>query len=336
MFRSAYLKLTFFYVVILLVLSSLFSVWLYKEATRELHIGVRAPFSSQLYKSGSLMPSGMLDAQDKFIDARIQEGKHRVISNLIVLNIIILGAGGVASYWLARRTMEPIEQAMESQNRFTADASHELRTPLTAMKLGTEIYLRSNKKLSMDTKELLESNLEEINRLTKLSEDLLLLAQDSTKTTFAPLRLDTVVQTVVQRLEPLASAKKITLTQHTAEVSVFGDEDDIARVVTILVDNAIKYSPDAAAITVSVEARDSAAILTVKDAGIGIAPEEQLHIFERFYRADSARTINDSSGHGLGLPIAHKIITEHHGSITVASSAEKGSTFTVKLPLKKL
>lgn len=339
LFRSAYLKLTLFYVALLMVLSLLFSMWLYKEATRELEFGLHAPFSVQVDTGNGrtrtyLVPPRSFD-QDEFIAQRIAEGKRRIFANLLLLNIVILISGGAASYFLARRTMKPIEEAVEAQNRFTADASHELRTPLAAMKVGTEVFLRSNKNLPKDQRELLESNLEEVDRLTRLSEQLLLLANTSEKQPLAEQQMDTIIKKTTLLLQPLADAKKIKLHTKLAKQSVSGREEELQQVVTILLENAIKYSPHNTEITLTLKRDGNHAIFTVSDQGNGIADDALPHIFDRFFRADGARTNNDAGGHGLGLPIAKKIVSEHHGSISASSKVGSGSTFTVSLPVYK-
>lgn len=339
LFRSAYIKLTLFYVALLMVLSLLFSMWLYREATRELVFGLQAPFSVRVQTGNGnsrtyLLPPSSFN-REEFIAARITEGKRRIFANLVLLNVVILVSGGAASYWLARRTMKPIEEAVEAQNRFTADASHELRTPLAAMKIGIEVFLRSNKKLPKEQRELLESNLEEVDRLTKLSESLLLLANTNEKLPMSKHELNAVVAKTVGLLQPMASKKDITIESKLSSVKVLGREDELQQVATILLENAIKYSPEKAAITVSLTQENHNAILTVADTGVGITEKDLPHVFDRFYRADSARTNNDAGGHGLGLPIAKQIITEHHGTITAVSKPKKGSTFTVTIPAAK-
>ncbi|MGB4758960.1 MAG: HAMP domain-containing sensor histidine kinase [Candidatus Saccharimonadales bacterium] len=339
LFRSAYLKLTLFYVALLMLLSFLFSAWLYKEATRELEFGLHAPFSVQVDTGNGrtrtyLVPPRSFD-QEEFIAQRVAEGKRRIFANLVLLNIIILLSGGAASYFLARRTMRPVEEAVEAQNRFTADASHELRTPLAAMKVSTEVFLRTSKGLSADQRGLLESNLEEVDRLTRLSERLLLLADTDQKQPLTEQRLDMIVKKTALLLQPLADARQIRLHTKFAELSVLGREEELRQVATILLENAIKYSADKTEINLSVRRENNHALLVVSDQGSGIAESDLPHIFDRFYRADRARTNNETSGHGLGLPIAKKIITEHHGTISVLSKPDSGSTFTVSLPTVK-
>lgn len=329
-FRSAYVKLTAFYVVILLVLSGFFSFWIYKEATRELSMGLKAPFAVMQYGDTVYKVSNF--NQQEFINNRIHEGRQRIISNLVLLNVVILAVGGYASYWLARRTMDPIEQAMKAQHRFTADASHELRTPLAAMRLNNEMFLREQKKPSKEQKELIEENLEEIDRLTRLSENLLYLARGGGASNRITADLAELVSTVITRLTPLADQKKISITPALEVTHAQVDVDSIDRAVTIVLENAIKYSPEKSTITIAVGTRDDVPVISVQDTGPGIPKEDSVRIFERFYRADSARTQSGINGHGLGLPIARKIMYEHNGSIELDQSITSGSRFVLTLP----
>lgn len=329
-FRSAYVKLTAFYVAILLVLSGFFSFWIYKEATRELGMGLRAPFSVMQYGDNVYKINNF--NQQEFINNRINEGRKRIISNLILLNVIILAVGGYASYWLARRTMEPIERAMEAQNRFTADASHELRTPLAAMRLNNEVFLREQKRPSKEQKELIEENLEEIDRLTRLSENLLYLARGGDASNRIDVDLAELADTVMSRLGPLAEQKNITIVPALQKTVARVDADSIDRAITIVLENAIKYSPEKSTITLAVGFRDDFPVISVQDTGSGIPKKDAARIFERFYRADNARTQSGINGHGLGLPIAQKIMSEHGGSIELDQSIESGSRFVLTLP----
>lgn len=317
------------------MLSILFSFWLYKEATRELSIGLRAPFSMVITDEiqDAMSPFGL--DRDSFISTRAEEGKKRVISNLIVLNIVVLIGGGSASYWLARRTMHPVEEAMQAQNRFTADASHELRTPLAAMRLETEVALMTDKKLSKDTKALLASNLEEIDRMTKLSEDLLTLASGESAYETQKLNLQEITIKVLERMEPLIKLKNSIITTNLDKLWIAGRSEEIERVLTILIDNAIKYSLKKSTVTVTLMKHGDQARLIIKDTGVGIAEADIPHIFDRFYRANNARTESASNGYGLGLPIAQKIVHEHNGTINVKSKIGDSSSFIVQLPLAK-
>lgn len=330
MFDSAYFKLTAWYVTIIMAISVLFSVWIYREATQEL----RTSFERQ----GVLLQQPLYGMPEKLqiirslADQQLEASRSRLLTNLIYLNLLVLGVGAAASYVLAKRTMRPIEAALEAQNRFTADASHELRTPLTAMKTEIEVALRDKQLTPQETKALLQSNLEEVDRLSTLAEGLLVLATD-TALTPQPINLEPVIARVSRRLQVLAEDKQIIIKQALQPISAMGDEVAIEKVMGILLDNAIKYSPAGKTVTITVSSQNSHAQITVRDEGIGIRRTELPHVFERFYRADAARSKEKTSGHGLGLSIAKKLVEELNGGITAESKPGKGSTFIVSLPL---
>lgn len=329
MFNAAYLRLTAWYVAIIMAISILFSAWIYNEATHELRSG--------LQRQGVVMEEPIFGADKLQIiqtlaDEQLEVSRARLLTNLVYLNILVLGVGAIASYLLAKRTMRPIEAALEAQNRFTADASHELRTPLTAMKTEIEVALRDASLSKQEARELLESNLEEIDRLSSLSEALLTLARDDEPPALKPVALDQLAGLSCKRLNSLAAAKQITVTCNLEPVTVVGDKISLEKIVGILLDNAIKYSPAKTTIAVSSSKKGTAGFLTIADQGLGIKASDQAHIFERFYRADTSRSKEKIAGHGLGLSIAKKLIESMHGEIQVTSQAGKGSTFTVKLP----
>ena len=326
MIRSAVLKLTFAYLVIIMALSIAFSITLYRISDSELTNGLRRP-GQPVFRETSMYDF------DMFREARLSEGRQNLKSNLVLLNIITFGAGFAASYLLARKTLEPIEEAMKSQMQFTADASHELRTPLTAMQTEIEVALRDKNLTKDDARELLESNLEEVGKLRQLSDGLLRLAQQrGQKMTEGTPATKTIISDAISRVVKQADAKKITVSDLSVDESnVKGDEASLVEVVAILLDNAIKYSDKKTTIQVTSKQEGNFIALRIIDQGMGIAPEDAPHIFDRFYRADASRTKPDAGGYGLGLSIAKKIIDLHGGTIAVEKSTKKGSVFVVKL-----
>jgi signal transduction histidine kinase len=248
---------------------------------------------------------------------------------------MILILSSVASYFFARWTLRPIEDVMESQSRFTADASHELKTPLTAMKSEIEVSLRDKKLGSSQAKELLLSNLEEIGKLETLSSALLELAkfEGKGKENFKEVSLPDIITSAYEKLERIAQAKDIEFKNDLKELKVSGDKQQLIELFVILLDNAIKYSPDGSEIKIVIKKEMRHLEISIQDQGVGIKKEDLPHIFDRFYRADSSRTKGKTSGYGLGLAIARQIVKLHDGSISAESLVGKGSTFRVKLPL---
>ncbi|MBX4201321.1 HAMP domain-containing histidine kinase [Candidatus Saccharibacteria bacterium] len=312
-----------------MAISLIFSGLLYKVSAAELEhsvnrqIGYFNNFLTQddVYKY-SIMRQHQLD-----------EDKGRLKTNLVVFNVLVLGAGGIVSYWLARRTLEPIEAALEAQSRFAGDASHELRTPLTAIQAENEVALRNPNLTKSQAVDLLKSNLEEVAKLKSLSDGLLRLANDSGQLDNPqPVKLKDVVTAAADRYQKTAGHKHITLSYKAADVSVRGDQDSLVELVAVLVDNAIKYSPPKTKVSISASRQGKDALIKVADQGQGIPSVELAQIFERFYRGDGSRAKDSTGGYGLGLAIAKQIAVLHNGHIDVASTPQKGSTFTVHLP----
>ena len=236
MMRSATARLAMSYLAIIMTMSIGFSLILYHLSSNELNRGLRKPpIFIQL--------PGTPFSYDQYRQDRVSEGSEHLRGNLVVFNIATLVLGGILSYVLARRSLEPIEEAMEAQSRFTADASHELRTPLTAMQTEIEVSLR-NPKLSKDQAVmLLKSNLEEVGKLRALSDGLLRLAQQANQ----PLMIDSVSakslgEEAIQRVATLAEAKQITITSTIPDLTLAADRETVIEILVILLDNAIKYS----------------------------------------------------------------------------------------------
>lgn len=336
MFHKASIRLATFYLVIIMIISMFFSFSLYHVSIQE--------FDRQLGRQNNFVqdfPGFPSNFEQRFFRERqseYNEAKDRVLSRLILINLLILIGGGVVSYYLAKKTLEPIEEAHAAQTRFTADASHELRTPIAAMRTEIEVALMNNKLTLSEAKTLLNSNLEELEKLTALSEGLLSLSRmENQELAMQPVDITDICQAAIERTEPLASNKKVTITSDIEPNLVLnGDKASLAEVLIILLDNAIKYSPQKSKVTFSANSEGDQIVISVKDHGQGIKASDIPHIFERFYRADSARTKEDANGYGLGLSIAKNVIDMHKGTIQVDSKPEKGTTMTVLIPSNTL
>lgn len=231
------------------------------------------------------------------------------------------------------RTFDRLQAAFEQQSRFTADASHELRTPLSSILMNTELAL-SRQRSPEEYRTALETCRRASQRMKSLIECLLALARfDSGNSALDPRELDLepVAQDCVELLRPLADERHISINRLTAPTTVRGDHDRLAQVLTNLLSNAIRYNRDGGEVKLGVAAENGQAVITVTDTGIGIAPEELPHIFERFYRADKSRSRADG-GSGLGLSICKTIVDAHGGTITARSELERGTTIEVRLP----
>ncbi len=229
-----------------------------------------------------------------------------------------------------------LEHAFNQQRRFVADASHELRTPVSVIRSITDVALSQPSAPEEYVLVLKEINAES-ERLGKLINDLLVLARaDEGLVQFDhdTVQLDLLTSDVVDSMEALAAESKITLTVgelHTA--TILGDAARLIQVIMSLVDNALTYTNVGGSITLSVKTTKTHALLIVHDTGIGIALKDQPHSFERFYRADPARS-RAAGGSGLGLSIVDWVVRAHDGTVCVESRPGQGSTFTVMLPLQ--
>jgi len=227
-----------------------------------------------------------------------------------------------------------IESAYAAQQRFVSDASHELRAPLTAIQGNLELIRRHPEMPPADRDEALGEAEREAVRLTRLVADLLALARADAGVTLRheTVDLDAVTLEVFRSARQLAQGQELTLDPFEP-VQITGDADRLKQLLLILLDNALKYTPAGRRVTLGLSSCEHGAEITVRDTGVGIAAEDLPRVFERFYRADPARS-RDAGGTGLGLPIAHWIVEQHRGAIQIDSAPEQGTTVTVSLPLQ--
>lgn len=231
--------------------------------------------------------------------------------------------------------IEELENAIQRIRQFSADASHELRTPLTILKGETELALRQAR-TPEEYQQTLVSGLEEIDRISRIVEELFLLSKadlGEARLEMKPLELAPLIADTVSQMELLAKEKELTLQAEELEpLSITGDRDRLRELLLNLIENAIRYTPSGGKITLSLRQEKKQAAITVSDTGIGIPKKELSKIFDRFYRSDEARALHPK-GSGLGLSICRWIIDAHHGKITVSSESHAGTTFLIRLPL---
>jgi len=331
MFQSARLRLTAWYLLIIMLISMFFSTIIYFEFNQEIQ---RFALMQQARRERMEQAFGVpLQAPDSELKV-LMEARNRLLLILVLVNAGILIVSGGAGYFLAGQTLRPIKEMIEEQKRFITDASHELRTPLTALRSEIEVHLREKNATSLETRELLVSNLEEVIRLQDLSDGLIKLTNGQKQHTgeMTTVSLTAVIAAVSKKVTPLAKRKHIKLVQDIPVISVQGNAQSLGELFVILLDNAIKYSPASSTVSIVAHSQKRGVQIIVSDQGKGIASEDLPHIFERFYRADSSRKHTSVDGYGLGLSIAQKIVDEHSGSIRVKSKLQKGATFIIYLP----
>jgi len=258
-----------------------------------------------------------------------------------LLFVLVAGGGGglalavLGGFWLAGRALRPIQQAMGQQQAFVADASHELRTPLALIRANAEILTRESGKPVQANITSVEDIIAETDRLSSLVGQMLTLAHADAEPPMQRVLVDLGALAVdtVRGMKLLAEPRRIALELDVnGSATVSGDPTRLRELVTILVDNAIKYSDEGSGVRVDLHPANGRAVLRVADRGRGIPPQALPRIFDRFYRADKGRS-RGLGGTGLGLAIAKWIVDAHDGSIAIASRAGEGTTATVELPL---
>ena len=261
-----------------------------------------------------------------------QEARQSVIMGLVVLNGLMLVGGAALSIVLARRTLRPIEQALQQQAQFVSDASHELRTPLAALLVRNQVALRKKVLSEAKARAVLQDNVTEIDKLTALANSLLALAAGhQQRESPQVVQVEEFLSHIVAELQPLAHKKHIMCRSTTSTTQAVFAPVAAKQIITILLDNALKYSPPQTEVSVQVSQRSKTLQIAVRDQGPGIALKDQAHIFDRFYRADTARTRTHISGHGLGLAIARQIAIQYGWRLGVVSQPGQGATFMLQI-----
>ncbi|NBD25008.1 sensor histidine kinase [Paenibacillus glycinis] len=257
-----------------------------------------------------------------------------------IISAIIAGVliSVLTGFFLAGRSLVPIRKSWEKQQRFVADASHELRTPTAIIHAQTELLLRNPAHSIEQEADQIAAILKESNRMNRLLDNLLTLARsDSNQLQLQSsfFKLDELVQEIAERFRLLAETKNVTV-RYAAEQPVlfWGDEGRIRQLLIILMDNALKYTPESGTVEIRTRIQTSFLVIRVSDNGCGIADRDLPFVFDRFYRGDQARS-RAEGGTGLGLSIAHWIAYAHGGTISIESTVNEGTIVELRLPRKK-
>ena len=264
------------------------------------------------------------------------EAAYKTLFWLLCMALVLYMAACYFGYWLAGRNIRPISKMYARQKQFTADASHEMRTPLAVMKLAVQgLREDEDSRLSEFAKESVEMLDSEADRLSRLTENLMTLArsdEDNLPAYTEQVDMTALCHKVGSQLELLCEQKNMRLNKDVQEqLSLEGDELGISRLLIILLDNAIKYSPEKTTITLRAASVKEHLVIEVRDEGIGVSDEDKQRIFDRFFRVDKARS-RSQGGLGLGLSLAWAIVRQHGGSIKVLDNKPKGTIMYVQLP----
>jgi len=257
---------------------------------------------------------------------------------LLALSVpISLGVIGLTGWWLGGLALQPIRQAYEGLQRFTADASHELRAPLAAVLSNAQVGLLAPD--GSQQRQRLENIVETAKSMSALVTNLLFLARHEgllAPDTLKDIDLVSLLQSLADQQAEVIAAQHLKFTYHLPQKPVIlkADPDLLRQAVLNLLSNACKYTPPGGTVQLRLLSQARRAVVQVEDSGVGIPTADLPHIFERFYRVDVARS-RSSGGFGLGLAIAQQIIQAHGGQITATSVVEQGSTFQIELPLQR-
>ncbi len=308
-----------------------------KEPWQTLHdsAGNRYHQVSLLLKTDRNQPWGYMQIGRSLrdFDAHLSNTKIVLLIGLPVAMLLV----SAASWWLAGLAMRPVYQSYYQIQQFTADAAHELRTPLAAIRATVESTLDADDLTVTEARGTLQTIDRQNHRLSQLVQDLLLLSRIDLNVLTLKRQsccLNDIVNDLVEEFTALAIAANLQLTTHVQvnyPLYISGDEEQLYRLIANLINNAIQYT-SRGEIKVLLNRDDRHALVQVQDTGIGIAPEDQPRLFDRFYRVNRDRS-RHTGGAGLGLAIASAIAQAHHGEITIKSELGKGSTFTVRLPI---
>lgn len=269
-------------------------------------------------------------------DMSAASGWQALALTLAGVGMAALVAFLVISVFFSRWALRPVEHAWSQQRQFVADASHDLKTPLTVILANTSILLEHPERSVASQSQWVESTQHEAEQMQSLVGDLLLLAQTDEGAAKPPMeRLDLadLVEGELLQFESVAFERGVELRSRLeADVAVCGNAPLLRKLAGTLLDNACKYADEGGQVDVELRRRARRVELAVRNTGFAIAPEDLPHVFDRFYRADKART-RDEGGYGLGLAIARAIAEEHGGTLSAASDETSGTTFTLTLPL---
>lgn len=269
--------------------------------------------------------------------------QHKVLETYmmvsVILSVIFLILSSIIGHYLAGRTMVPIMRSFARQREFVADASHELRTPLSVLQSSIEVIeTEDDNQFNEFSKQILLDMKDEVGRMGKLVGNLLTLARADSGTlelNKESFDLRGVGDQIERTLQPIFVKKELTFQYHADErIPVLADRERLTQLLYILLDNAMKYTPEKGEISLSIHLSGKGVIIAIKDNGIGMTPEQAERVFDRFYRVDKGRS-REMGGTGLGLAIADWIVKAHGGTISVESRPGQGSTFTIFLPIQE-
>ncbi len=317
MFEKARIRLTLYYMGIMVFVLFTFSAVLIVTVESN----IEESFTLRI-EQGEVLADALLAANNSI---------ETLVFTLDSLLLILIG---IASYFLAGKTLQPIKKALDAQKRFSADASHDLRTPLSIITTETEVALNDDNISIEECRNVFKSNLEEASSMSALISDLLIIArteQPVSECDMVKVLIETPILKIVDKMKGQAVLKNISIDlidKAKGEIKIH--PYNFERAVQNILQNAINYTNNNGAIHIEILGQRSLFVIKISDTGVGISDIDLPHVFDRFYKASHSR--NDKSGSGLGLPIARQIIEQHDGSISIESKIGIGTSVFIKIP----
>jgi two-component system, OmpR family, sensor histidine kinase CiaH len=331
LFPKTLVRLTTIYVLILATVCIGFSSFIYGVATNEIDRTSR----QQVVGFRNLFGKFVMD-EKQTEDLRVNEAttaRVRLRGNLFLVNLLVIGVGTGLCYYLAKRSLVPLERSHKAQERFTSDASHELRTPLASMRTEIEVSLRDKDLKVAEARQILSSSLEEVEKLQSMTDNLLSLARNNELGEFKNANITKPIASSLKKLSVAAKKAGVTVESELDQITLYTNVEAVTQVVSILVDNSIKYAGKGSVCRVTMKRTNDGVVLSVSDDGVGVPKEKIGLIFDRFYKTDDSRTKSGTDGHGLGLSIAKRLVGALNGTITSQRSGKKGLAFHIVLPI---
>ncbi len=329
-FQKARIQLTALYLGIFFVLLNLFTgaiFWMMQnEEQKHIQVIETAYTQKEIFFPNQKITILQVEQSPKYIfDAKeIQNLQHSFLEilqkKILWIEFILLFCTGFLSYFLSGRTLKPIEEKNKKQAQFLADVSHELKNPLSALKTTAEISAQQQKWKTGEIQEVFSDMEEEISRLIRITEDLLDLENTKNQQKKSEISADTILKNTLHTLEKFAKQKNIIFQKKIENFSLFSTQKELEMIFFNLVHNAIKFSEPHASLEISLE---SSGKFSVCNTGTEISQKDLPRIFDRFYKAESARTFSEENSSGLGLSLVKKICDENGWKIFVKSSEGK-------------
>lgn len=347
------LKLTSWFVLVIMFVSALLSSWLFRAVEAELRLDylraerrIQNQQQQQIINPGS-MPRRMLNQmlpglndeieQLELFQDELNSFRQDFLRRLIWFNLLVFVSSALAGYWLAGRSIQPLVAALERERNFSSHVSHELRTPISALQTTLEVAL-ADKQAGVRQKKVIKESLEEVRHLDKLVNQLLKLAKNG-EFSLQEINTQSSISDLLRRakkqfaLSAKKSGHKIQWQAKNIKGQIRGELSIWLEVLGAIVENALKFSPQNKPVLITIEKSAKFWQISVVDQGPGVSKAERERIFQHFYKSDYARTRGNNSGLGVGLSLARRLARSLGGDVQLAKSNDQGSRFVIFLPL---